>query len=84
MQGFGYSHAASGHQQSGHIHGEFFEKGCIGFLHSFTDCLEELIYLLGGEDEGDRNLFFERGDVEERIVVTDPFANEETKEAACD
>ena len=40
--------------------------------------------MLGREDEGDRNVFFERGDVEERIVLTDSFANEETKEAPCD
>ena len=84
VQGLGDSHAASGHQQDGDVHGEFYEKGCIGFLHPFADGLEELIYLLRGEDERDHNLFFERGDVEEGILLKDPLTNEETEESPGD
>jgi len=84
VQGFGDSQAASNHEQDGHIHGELSEKGCIRSFHSLADGFEEVLGLLGREDEGDRNLFFERGDVEERIFLKDPLTNEETKEAPCD
>jgi hypothetical protein len=84
VQGLGDSHAASGHEQDGDIHGEFYKKGGICFLHPFADGLEQLIYLLGREDERDDNLFFEWGDVEEGILLKDPLTNEETKEAPGD
>ena len=46
--------------------------------------LEELIDLLGREDERDDNLFFERRDIEEGILLKDSSSHQETKEAPCD
>ena len=69
MQGFRDSHAASGHQQDCDVEGELLEKGGLTSLHSFADGLEELIDLLGREDEGDGNLFFERRDIEQGILL---------------
>jgi hypothetical protein len=43
-----------------------------------------LIGLLGREDERDRNLFFERGDIEERIFLKDSFSYQKTEEAPGD
>ena len=37
MQGLRDSHAASGHEQDGHVEGELLEKGGFGSLHSFAD-----------------------------------------------
>jgi len=42
-----------------------------------------VVDLLGREDEGHGDLFFERWDVEEGIVLTDSPSNEETKETPC-
>jgi hypothetical protein len=53
-------------------------------LHSFAEGLEELIGLLGREDERNDNLFFEGRDIEEGIFFKDPLTNEETKESPCD
>jgi hypothetical protein len=60
------------------------KKGGFGFFHSFADGLEELIGLLGREDERDDNLFFERRDVEEGVLLKDSFSYQETKESPCD
>lgn len=84
MQGFRDSHAASGHQQDGHVEGELLEKGGLASLHFFADGLEELIGLRGREDERDGNLFFERRDIEQGIVLKDSSSYQETKEAPCD
>ncbi len=59
-------------------------KDALVSLHPFADCLEQLIGLLGREDERDDNLFFERRDIEEGILLKDPLTNEETEEAPCD
>jgi hypothetical protein len=83
MQWFGDSQATSGHQEKCHIHGELFEEGGVGSVHVLANGFEELIGLLGREDEGDANLFFERGDIQQRIFLKDSPANEETKEAPC-
>jgi hypothetical protein len=53
-------------------------------LHSFADGLEELIGLLRREDERNDNLFFERRDIEEGIVLKDPSSYQETEEAPSD
>jgi hypothetical protein len=53
-------------------------------LHSFADGLEELIDLLGREDEGDGNLFFEWRDIEQGIFLKSSSSYQETKEAPCD
>ena len=84
MQGFRDSHAASGHQQDGHVEGELLEKGGLTSLHFFADGLEELIDLLGREDERDGNLFFERRDIEEGILLKSSSSDQETKETPCD
>ena len=84
MQGFRDSHAASGHQQDGHVEGELLEKGGLASLHFFADGLEELIDLLGREDERDGNLFFERRDIEQGILLKSSSSYQETKEAPCD
>jgi hypothetical protein len=84
MQGLGDSHAASGHEQDGHVQSELLEKGGFTSLHSFTDALEELVDLLGKEDERNDNLFFERRDVEQGIVLKDALPYQETKEAPGD
>ena len=84
MQGLGDSHAASGHEQDGHIQGELFEKGGLASFHCFADGLEELIGLLRREDERDGNLFFERRDIEQGIVLKDALPYQETKEAPRD
>jgi hypothetical protein len=83
MKGFGDSHAASGHQQDGHIESELLEKGGLAPVHFFADGLEEVIGLLWREDERNRNLFLERGDIEQGVVLKDPSSYEETKEAPC-
>ena len=51
---------------------------------AFADGLEELIDLLRREDEGDDNLFLERRDIEEGIVLKDPSSYQETEEAPGD
>ena len=84
MQGFRDSHAASGHEQDGHVQSELLEKGGFGSLHSFAEGLEELVDLLGREDERNDNLFFERRDVEQGIVLKDALPYQETKEAPRD
>ena len=84
MQGFGDSHAASGHQQDGHVEGELLEKGGLASLHCFADGLKDLIGLLRRKDERDGDLFFERRDIEQGILLKDPPPNKETKEAPCD
>lgn len=84
MQGLRDSHAASGHKHDDHVQGKLFEEGGFGSLHSFADGLEELIGLLRGEDEGDDNLFFERRDIQQRILLKDFSSYQETKEASGD
>ena len=84
MQGFRDSHAASGHQQDCHVEGELFEKGGFGPLHSFADGPKELIDLLGREDERDDNLFFERRDIKQGILLKSSPPYQETKETPCD
>jgi hypothetical protein len=50
-------------------------------LHFLANGLEELIGLLGREDERDDDLFFEWGDIEQGILLKDPSSNQETEEA---
>ena len=71
MQGLRDSHAASGHEQDGHIEGELFEKGGLASLHCFADGLKDLIGLLRRKDERDGDLFFERRDIEQGILLKD-------------
>jgi hypothetical protein len=84
MQGLGDSHAASGHEQDGHIQSKLFEKGDLASLHCFADVLEQLIGLLGREDERNDNLFFERRDIEQGILLKDSSSYQETKETPGD
>ena len=84
MQGFRDSHAASGHKEDDHVQSKLFEEGGFGSLHSFADGPKELIDLLGREDERNDNLFFERRDIEEGILLKDPSSNQETEEAPSD
>jgi hypothetical protein len=83
MQGLRDPQAASGHEQDGHVEGELLEKGGFTSLHFVADGLEELIGLLGREDERDGDLFFEPRDIEERILLKDSSSHQETKEAPC-
>jgi hypothetical protein len=84
VQGFRDSHAASGHENDDHVEGELLEKGGLTSLHFFADGFEELIGLLGREDERDDNLFFERRDIEQGIFLESSSSYQETKEAPCD
>jgi hypothetical protein len=84
MEGLRDPHAASGHEQDGHIQSELYEKGGFGSLHSFADRSKELIGLLRGEDERDDNLFFEWRDIEQGILLKDSSSDEKTKEAPGD
>jgi hypothetical protein len=84
MEGLRDPHAASGHEQDGHIQSELYEKGGFGSFHLFADGLEELIGLLGREDERHGDLFFEWRDIEQGILLKDPSSDEKTKEAPCD
>jgi hypothetical protein len=83
MQGLRDPQAASGHEQDGHVEGELLEKGGFTSLHFVADGLEELIGLLGREDVGDGDLFFEPRDIEERIFLKNTFSYQETKKAPC-
>ena len=83
MQGLRDSHAALGHEQDGHVEGELLEKGGFGSLHAFADGLEELVDLLRREDEGDDNIFLERRDIKEGILLKGSSSHQETKEAPC-
>jgi hypothetical protein len=83
MQGLRDSHAASGHEQDGDVEGELLEKGGLASLHVLADGLEELIGLLGREDERDGNLFFEPRDIEQGIFLKGSLPYQETKEAPC-
>ena len=84
MQGLRDSQAASDHEQDGHVQSELLEKGGFTSLHFVADGFEELIGLLGREDVGDSDLFFEPRDIEERIFLKDAFSYQETKETPCD
>jgi hypothetical protein len=83
MQGLRDSHAASGHEQDGDVEGELLEKGGLASLHVLADGLEELIGLLGREDERDGNLFFEPRDIEQGIFLKGSLPYQETKETPC-
>jgi len=84
MQGLRDSQAASGHEQDDHVEGELLEKGGFGSLHAFADSLEELIGLLRREDERNDNLFLERRDIKEGILLKGSSSHQETKEAPGD
>lgn len=84
MQGLRDSHAASGHQQDSNIESKLFEEGGTASMHCFAGSLEELIDLRWREDERDSDLFFERRDIEEGILLKDSSSHQETKEAPCD
>ena len=84
MQGLGDSQAASSHEHDGDVESELLEKGGFGSFHSFADGLEELIGLLGREDERNDNLFFEGRDIEEGIFLKDSSSYQETEEAPSD
>ena len=84
MQGLRDSHAASGHEQDGHVQSKLFEKGGFVSLHFFADGLEELIGLLGREDERNDDLFFEERDIEEGVFFKDASSHQETEEAPSD
>jgi hypothetical protein len=84
MQGLRDSQAASGHEHDGDAEGKLLEEGGFTSLHSFAEGLEELIGLLGREDERDDNLFFEGRDIEEGIFLKDSSSHQETEEAPGD
>ena len=84
MQGLRDSQAASGHEHDGDVEGKLLEEGGFTSLHSFAEGLEELIGLLGREDERDDNLFFEGRDIEEGIFLKDSSSHQETEEAPGD
>ena len=73
----------SGHEQDGDVEGELLEKGGLASFHFLANGLEELIGLLGREDERDGNLFFEPRDIEQGILLKDSSSYQETKEAPC-
>jgi hypothetical protein len=83
MEGLRDPQAASGHEQDGHVEGELLEKGGFGSFHLFADGLEELIGLLGREDEWDGDLFLEPRDIEKGILLKGSSSYQETKEAPC-
>ena len=84
MQGLRDPQAASGHEQDGHVQSDLLEKGGFTSLHFVTNGLKELLGLLGREDVGDGDFFFEPRDIEERILLKDPFSDQEPEEAPCD
>ena len=53
-------------------------------MHCFAEGLEELIGLLGREDERNDNLFFEGRDIEEGIFLKDTSSYQEKEEAPGD
>lgn len=84
MQGLRDPQAALSHEHDGHVQSKLFEKGDFTSLHSFAEGLEELIGLLGGEDERNDNLFFEGRDIEEGIFLKETSSYQEAEEAPCD
>jgi hypothetical protein len=84
VQGLRDSQTASGHKHDGDVEGKLLEKGGLASLHFVANGLEELIRLLGREDERDGDLFFEPRDIEEGIFLKDPFSDQEPEEAPGD
>ena len=84
MQGLRDPQAASGHEQDGHVQSDLLEKGGFTSLHFVTNGLKELLGLLGREDVGDGDFFFEPRDIEERILLKDSSSHQEPEEAPGD